>query len=44
MKLHCHTFLANHATLEFLEFLNLIYLCDFLGSRTILTLRSSIIR
>jgi len=44
MKIHYRTFLANHATLDILEFLNLIYLCDFLGSRTILTLRSSTIR
>ena len=44
MKIHYRAILSNHAASRFLELLNLIYLCDFLGSRTILTLRSSIIR
>ena len=42
MKIHYRAFLSKHATQWCLQLLDLIYY--FLGSRTILTLRSSIIR
>jgi len=44
MKFHFRAFLSNHVTEKILELLKLIYLSDFRGSRTILMLRSSIIR
>jgi len=44
MKFHFHAFSLNHVTERFLKLFNLIDFSDFRGSRTILTLRSSIIR
>ena len=44
MKVHYRGFLSNHVTDSGLELLYLIYLSDLLWSRTMLTLRFSIIR